>query len=571
MIIVTPLLLFAACGRDTEQSSEQNAPSRYQSYFERKEDYDAFFNQAVQPTIIDVPVRGIIAPHHLVVGNQLASLYSALSDQRPSVVVIIGPDHSGVGVSHVTTTDIGYDTPYGPLHADERLVERLMAVPFIELDQDAFIYEHSINSHTAFIRRMFGDVPILPIMIHGTTTMDEAEAVAAKLHAILPADALVIASVDFSHYVPQWVADFHDEVSASTVDAFDLHSLAKLEVDSPVSLATLQMYLTMREARKIVYRDHTNSASATNAPETIETTSHVYRAFTDGEKEDAESGIGMLFYGDSMFDRGVEAIAKNRGQEYILNGIAHREDRFFIGPHLSILNLESPITDAPAVPHAPVILRSDEALARSILGRMNIDVLSFNNNHTYDAGEQGASDTLSFGRRNDMAVLHPDEPCRRFSFSGKTVALCAFDDSRRAIDTESAARMIQDEKQNADWVVISIHWGEEYRTAQSDRQRSIAQKIIDAGADAIVGHGPHVVQPIEFYKEKPIIYSLGNFLFDQFDDVTNVGLIMGLYLQPDSITLFPIPFRNIDGALELFPYNEQKEYLKRIFPADRPR
>lgn len=561
LIVACFLSLLGAC-TTPDQTGPQADVERYQSYFVRQEEYDAFYDQA-EDVNIEPTVRGIIAPHHLLVGAPLASLYEAISDQHPSVVVIIGPDHDGVGVSPVVTTDIGYDTPYGTLDIDTQLMAQMTSVPLIEVDRQAFVYEHSINSHTAFIRRTFGNVPILPIMIHGTATLDEAEAVAAKLNAILPDDALVIASVDFSHYVPEWVADYHDQISMSTVDAFDMNGLPKLEVDSPASLATLQMYLTMRGAQTVVYRYHTNSASFSGTPATVETTSHVFRAFADGPK-DSTSGIGMLFYGDSMFDRGIEAIAKSKGENYLLDGIAHKENRFFLGSHVTVLNLESPITEAAPTTKDPVVLTSDATLAQSMLDRMNIDVLSFNNNHIDDAGQEGIDDTLSFGRKNGMKVLHPERPCQHFTFNQKTAALCAFDDSRKVIDIDSAVQTIKDHKQDADWVVISIHWGQEYRSAPSDRERSIAKKLIDAGADAIVGHGPHVVQPIERYNGKPVAYSIGNFLFDQLEEGTNVGLILGLYLSDDSVDVFPIPFRNDNGKLRLLPYEEWKGYVEKL-------
>lgn len=538
----------SACSTQTE---------RYQSYFLRAVEYDAFYDNATDATTINKPVRGIIAPHHLLVGTQMATLYESLANQNPSIVVIIGPDHDGAGVSRVVTTDIGYDTPYGSLDVETSLATQLTAIPFIQVDRRAFTYEHSINSHTAFIRRTFGNVPILPIMVHGTTTLDEAEALARTLNAILPDDALVIASVDFSHYLPEWIANLHDRVSESVIDAFDINALPTLEVDSPASLATLQMYLSMRDAKTIVYRDHTNSASVTHAPHTFDTTSHVYRAFADGPVEERPAGISLLFYGDSMFDRGVQAIADKQGEAAILDDIARMNDRFFLGVDLSVLNLESPITDATFTANAPVIFKSDATLATSILRRMSVDVLSFNNNHVFDAGDDGVSDTLSFAHKQGMHILHPDEPCQNFRIRQRSVALCAFDDSRATINIDSATAVLKHHAETSDWVVVSIHWGQEYRSEPSDRERSIAAKLIAAGADAIVGHGPHVVQPIEDIDGVPVAFSIGNFLFDQFEDGTNVGLMLGLWLGDDGLELTPIPFTNANGKLELMPYDER--------------
>lgn len=70
----------------------------------------------------------------------------------------------------------------------------------------------------------------------------------------------------------------------------------------------------------------------------------------------------------------------------------------------------------------------------------------------------------------------------------------------------------------ADVVVVVPHWGTEYAPRANQRQRRIARTLLDAGADAIIGGHPHVVQDYELYKGKPIVYSLGNFVFDGFED-----------------------------------------------------
>ncbi len=71
----------------------------------------------------------------------------------------------------------------------------------------------------------------------------------------------------------------------------------------------------------------------------------------------------------------------------------------------------------------------------------------------------------------------------------------------------------------ADVVLTFMHWGREYKFEPSDRQKALARVMIDAGADAVIGGHPHVVEPVELYRGKPIVYSLGNFVFDDFLDV----------------------------------------------------
>jgi poly-gamma-glutamate capsule biosynthesis protein CapA/YwtB (metallophosphatase superfamily) len=91
----------------------------------------------------------------------------------------------------------------------------------------------------------------------------------------------------------------------------------------------------------------------------------------------------------------------------------------------------------------------------------------------------------------------------------------ALDDSLHPLDLLAAASAVNAAAQRADVVVVSIHWGGEYQAAPSRRQREVAQVLAGAGARVIVGHGPHVLQRVEWEGETLVAYSLGNFLFDQ--------------------------------------------------------
>jgi len=97
-------------------------------------------------------------------------------------------------------------------------------------------------------------------------------------------------------------------------------------------------------------------------------------------------------------------------------------------------------------------------------------------------------------------------------------------------------------KQEVDFVVAYTHWGAEYKTIFSRGQQKMAHELIDAGADLVLGSHPHVVQPIEVYKNKAIFYSLGNFLFDQtFSRETMSGLGVGAVFGEKKIEYYLFP------------------------------
>jgi len=112
------------------------------------------------------------------------------------------------------------------------------------------------------------------------------------------------------------------------------------------------------------------------------------------------------------------------------------------------------------------------------------------------------------------------------------------------------------------FLMVSLHWGEEYKLINSPAQQSLSHRIIKAGADLIIGHHPHVVQNIEKYQGKLIYYSLGNFIFDQyFSPDTQEGLAVGLEIHPDRLVcrLFPLQI-NLSQPV-LMKQNKAREFL----------
>jgi poly-gamma-glutamate synthesis protein (capsule biosynthesis protein) len=101
---------------------------------------------------------------------------------------------------------------------------------------------------------------------------------------------------------------------------------------------------------------------------------------------------------------------------------------------------------------------------------------------------------------------------------------------------EGVARDIRNAKALADIVVVSYHWGDEYETRHNADQEKRATAAIDAGADLIIGHHPHVVQEVVPYKHGYIAYSLGNFVFDQnFSPDTSWGLTLKVTVKDKKI------------------------------------
>ena len=225
--------------------------------------------------------------------------------------------------------------------------------------------------------------------------------------------------------------------------------------------------------------------------------------------------LTLAFVGDVMLGRGV-AQALDGDWEAAFAGIRpwRAEGSAEAGRSLAVANLESPLTTAPRVGDGYDLRAPPEAAAA--LSAAGFDLVSLANNHALDAGEAGLRETVSALRAAGIAALTdgcttPQVPGHRSTDLG----FLAFDDSTAALDEASAAEAVTAASERAGVVVVSVHWGGEYQAAPGPRQRALARRLACAGADLIVGHGPHVPQRVEWIGETLVAYSLGNFLFDQ--------------------------------------------------------
>ena len=125
----------------------------------------------------------------------------------------------------------------------------------------------------------------------------------------------------------------------------------------------------------------------------------------------------------------------------------------------------------------------------------------------------------------------------------------------------------------SDMQIVYIHWGDEYEPVHNLEQEQLAKRLIDLGADAIIGHHPHVIQDIGLYKGAPIFYSLGNFIFDQyFSDEVQVGLAVELKIVNNSISYHLIPFdsTNTPGSPRVMSVDKKIQLFQTLAEKSSP-
>ena len=264
-----------------------------------------------------------------------------------------------------------------------------------------------------------------------------------------------------------------------------------------------------------------------------------------------DQSVELLFVGDIMLSRGVGRIMAEKGDwEYpfaeIKSTLAEAD--------LLIGNLEGPIGDSGVKVGSIYSFRADP---RAVAGLTStgFDVLSLANNHIWDYGREALADTFLLLDQAGVGYIGAGvdyEQAHRAvveEVKGTKIAFLSYTDlipasvtqviSKPAVaylDLKQVVPDIVKAEELADLTVVLLHWGEEYKTKHNEKQEAIAHALIDAGADLVVGHHPHVAQEIEQYKDGYIAYSLGNFVFDQnFSTDTRSGLILKVAVKNKKI------------------------------------
>ena len=504
---------------------------------------------AVPQKTFDEKVFGGILSHHLFVSSEIANYLSGFKKQSFKTIVLIGPDHFSAG-SGISISKYPYKTPWGVLESDGKNIQKLIDSGIADHNEKPFETEHSISALVSHIKYFFPDTRFIPIILKRNVSLEKLDDLAKTLDNILPEDSLVLASVDFSHHLSVVSADFHDKISISAITNFDYERIFKSEIDSPPSIYAVLKYLEKRDAKKIQYKN-INSARFSGNFESEDVTSYLFAYFTKGSSE-YDNSISVLNFGDAMFDRLVKTKMKTGKDpfEYI-KGV---EGNFLKGVDFIAANLEGPITENSNCQKKSFSFRFDPSIADLLSGN-NIKLVNLANNHSLDCYDMGLDDTKKYLDERGISYFGGGRSLENSfiirSVGEKKIAFVGIDDTLGMIDVNNFYPLIEKLKKENDYVVINIHWGNEYNKLPSQAQKNTAHKLIDSGADVIFGHHPHVIEPVEIYKNKPIFYSLGNFIFDQQTKETNEGIGVGAVLggERQSYYIFPYKISNTQPKL----------------------
>lgn len=508
-------------------------------------------------------IYGGIVSHHFFIAPKIAEFFSGLKNQQIETIVILGPNHFNTGEGNIQISKYPYITPWGILEPDKKIIGNLIEKNFIENKEMPFEREHSISVLVGFAKYFLPKAKIVPIILKRKTSAKEAEQLAHALNEILSEKSIVIASVDFSHHLNSVAADFHDEFSLSVIKSFGYDRLYNLELDSPATLHTLLKYLENRGSKKIFY-ENINSAEFSRHLDMEDVTSYTFAYFSKGEAE-KENKISLLSFGDTIFDRNVKKIIDKGKNPF--EKILGAEENFFKGTDFVSINLEGPITDSENCQPKIVSFKFPPETAK-LLRENKINLVNLANNHTYDCFIEGKKDTQKYLDISHIGYFGAsdkvDESYTVKKAGDKKIAFVGINDTLNNSDLKNFYRLVKSLKEKNDYVIVNIHWGNEYAKNPSERQIIIAHVLIDHGADVIIGHHPHVIQPMEIYRNKVIFYSLGNFIFDQTLEEARKGIGVGVILDENKFSFYIFPYKIVGNQPEILSYATMKEFCDKF-------
>jgi len=404
----------------------------------------------------------VILPHHLIASQNMTKFYRGLSlVKNADLIVLLSPNHYEAGDNNIQTTDFDFRSFDGEIIKTEEFAKNNI----IKKNNKTFVKEHGIIAHINFIKRFYPNTKILPIVLKWKTPKEELDKLVDFLNKnIDKKNTLIIGSIDFSHYNTQTIADFHDLKSMETIEKLFYEDYWNLEIDSPATLFVVSKLAEKNNYKNVDLIEHTNSQKWFEIKKIKETTSHLFIAFSNGEKKSKKNILNLQFFGNIFLNK--ENIKRNKeAEKYIVGEHSNKHYQLFS----EIENLEK----------------------RFFMGN-DFNFANF-------TGESVSDDILENYFFDKKFARIKKNTCENILKNKINVKFCRFENYKE----NEVLDLI---KGNNDFVIIEINWNENKKNIK------FAKKMVDNGANLIIGNNREKIDEVEIYKNSLIFYSIGDFI-----------------------------------------------------------
>ena len=524
----------------------------------------------------------VVLPHHNLTYQALDEYYKKLWEKNYKNIVIISPNHFATGNNKMQSFQHNAKYCFQKFCVNGKMFPNYNQAEFqfdfsTQVDKNTYkIDEHWVGTHFEYISKYMLKTWVYALVVQREySDFSNANKVIKFIEQQkFSWNTLFVASVDFSHHVEENFAKIHDY---KTVFEMTNGNFENLEVDC-ASCLYIQKRLADKYWKKYFsFINRTSVDTLLSKNTNNENTSHIFWEYISQKPQNnfnvlddyisleldeklASWGLvtGMFFWDFNFADRWyAEIVRREKATPQELLDVFAKEEKpelfwnKYIHTKLSSFdfvsaNLETSVyKDVNDCQYSQknIILKSHEKYLK-YFKNIWISHVSLANNHSYDCGEIWFEATKKYlnennikyfwdGRKKESNILLQE-------INGQKIAFVWFNDTSYQVAWEEKYKIISELQQKNYFIIVNIHWGNEYETQNNSRQKFLARKFIENWADLIIWHHPHVVQNYEIIDGVPVFYSLWNFFFDQPMQETLKWMWVFFVLEANILKVKPI-------------------------------
>lgn len=402
------------------------------------------------------------------------------------------------------------------------------------------------------LKQNFPQSQIEPIFVSSSSSLDEIKKSVNTLKAACPR-CVVIARSDLSQVDDPQLQALHNQLTNRILTNLDVDTLkSRAEVTSPEVLAFAIEWAKASKTEKF----------------TLKTQSPFLGLYQSGDKAIPSPSVSFMIGGDLMFDRKVAHDYAADGLWKVLEKLG---ERVFWGTDAGVANLEGALSEE----HQEDNIASNNLTfvfnpeAVDALKYAHFNGVSLANNHAANGGKKGLETTPRLLKEANIQPIggpYDDDIDTVGTFKGQGLTLYVIGVHTLSTTPDLKPLIQKLKSEPTARVIVFPHWGVEYQYKHHSTQTQAAHAWIDAGADAVIGAHPHVIQDSELYNNKPIIYSIGNLVFDQFfSKETQRGLLIAGEFTDEGLRLFALPTQLKQSKPELLKGEEKQFLINRLY------
>ncbi|MBD3156393.1 hypothetical protein GF369_01055 [Candidatus Peregrinibacteria bacterium] len=465
-----------------------------------------------------------------------------------TIVMLIGTDKM-YDAPGIITIDPDHTSFIDERHMYRKAIVDLLNQEYVGVYEQAFIEDSKVSSMVREIRNTYPSARLIPLIVQHDFEKADPYRLSRRLATFAGNKRESIAIITgVSH-----VQSDHEAINVLRDTTFK-----RTLYNQDITLVDTLALNNTGVLKAFLYTMHFMNLDATQGDVS-------YTLFNKGNRVAHETPITLLAFGDMMLDRHVRSLMDTHGHAYPFEKIQSDLD----GIDFVFTNFEGPIKEIEVPTQKSISFNFKPDVVWPVKNA-GITIVSIANNHSLDQGWAGRDDTMKFLDEAGIHYFgHPKNSAEENVYIGqigdKTIAFVGFDDTIFRIDPVHAEAMIEELQSITDYIIVSVHWGREYVHQPTERKQMLGHTFIDAGADVVLGHHPHVVQTMEIYDGKPIFYSLGNFIFDQyFSQDTQEGLGVAMILKEEEIQFYLLPYSIDASQPELMKAQAKTQFLEKF-------